>query len=156
MTLHMHRASREQALAAVRAFHAEHCRLPRWREWERASASRPCARTIEWRWGWRELLADALGVRPSAVLVAWDVVPDDRVQAMVTGLRAARDQLRHWPTAAAWDASGRRPTSRTFTWHGGSWREARVAAGPDSTRRSNAVQLRLVGSRSCSDSYHYR
>src|SRR5215831_18616921 len=57
--------SRDQALAAVRAFHAEHGRLPRWREWERATASRPCAKTIDRRWGWRELLAEAVGVRPA-------------------------------------------------------------------------------------------
>jgi hypothetical protein len=31
-------ASRDQALDAARAFHAEHGRLPRWREWERATA----------------------------------------------------------------------------------------------------------------------
>jgi hypothetical protein len=56
----MHPASRDRALAAVRVFHAEHSRLPRRRERERATESRPCAKTIERRWGWRELLAEAL------------------------------------------------------------------------------------------------
>jgi hypothetical protein len=55
----MHPASRDQALAAVRAFHVEHGRLARWREWELADESRPCAKTIDRRWGWRELLAEA-------------------------------------------------------------------------------------------------
>jgi len=32
-------------------FHAERGRLRRWREWELATASRPCAKTIERRWG---------------------------------------------------------------------------------------------------------
>lgn len=32
----MQHASRDQALAAIRQFHAEHGRLPRWREWEQA------------------------------------------------------------------------------------------------------------------------
>ncbi len=45
----MQPASREQALDAVRAFHAERGRLPRWREWERATLTRPCAKTIERR-----------------------------------------------------------------------------------------------------------
>jgi hypothetical protein len=47
----MEPASREQALDAVRAFHAEHGRPPRRREWDRATASRPCTKTIERRWG---------------------------------------------------------------------------------------------------------
>lgn len=58
----MRPAERDQALDAVRRFHAEHGRLPRQQEWERAAADRPCARTIERRWGWRELLAEAVGV----------------------------------------------------------------------------------------------
>ena len=63
----MRPASRDQAFAAVREFHAEHGRLPRWHEWERATSTRPCARTIERRWGWRELLAEAIGTRPNQV-----------------------------------------------------------------------------------------
>jgi hypothetical protein len=69
---------RDQALPAVRAFHAEHARLPRWREWERATDLRPCAKTIERRWGWRELLAEAVGVEPDDVHVSWEAVLDDR------------------------------------------------------------------------------
>jgi hypothetical protein len=55
----MQPASREQALDAVRLFHAERGRLRRWREWECATESRPCAKRIERRWGWREVLAEA-------------------------------------------------------------------------------------------------
>ena len=95
----MHPASRDRALAAVRAFHAEHGRLPRWREWERATSARPCARTIERRWGWRELLAEAIGVRPNDVNVSWEGVLDDRAEAMLAGLSAERDELWRWPTA---------------------------------------------------------
>jgi hypothetical protein len=76
--------SRDQALAAVREFPAEHGRLPRWREWEMATASRPCAKTIERRWGWREpccgllatrwVVADRSGVgRERAAAVSADV-----------------------------------------------------------------------------------
>ena len=101
---HHHRmqpASREQAVVAVRAFHAEHGRLPRWREWERAMASRPCAKTIQRRWGWRELLAEAIGVRPKDVNVSWEAVLDDRAQAMLAALHAVRDELGRWP--ARWE-----------------------------------------------------
>jgi hypothetical protein len=121
-------ASRKRAFAAVRAFHAEHGRLPRWREWERATASRPCAKTIEQRWGWRELLAEAMGVRPAEVDVSWIPVLDDRAEVMLAALRAARDELGRWPTAAKWEASRRRPSRRTFVRHFGDWREACWAA----------------------------
>jgi hypothetical protein len=79
----MHPASREQDLAAVRAFHTEHGRLPRWREWELATESRPCAKTIERRWGWRKLLAEAVGVKPTEVEVSWVLVLDDRADLML-------------------------------------------------------------------------
>jgi hypothetical protein len=121
-------ASRDQALDAVREFHAEHSRLPRWHEWERATASRPCAKTIERRWGWRELLADAIGVRPTEVEVSWVAVLDDRAQQMLAALAAARDELGRWPTAMEWEAARRRPSRRTFVRHFGSWREACWAA----------------------------
>ncbi len=125
----MQPASRDQALNAVRAFHTERGRLPRWREWERATASRPGAKTIERRWGWRELMAEAIGIKPNEVDVSWEAVLDDRAQAMLTELRVARDELGRWPLAAEWDAAGRRPSSRTFARRFGSWAEACRAAG---------------------------
>ncbi len=76
-------ASRTQALDAVRQFQAERGRLPRWREWERATVTRPCAKTIERRWGWRELLAEAIGVKPNQIDISWETVLDDRDQAML-------------------------------------------------------------------------
>ena len=120
--------SRDQALAAVREFHAEHGRLPRWREWEGATASRPCAKTIERRWGWRDLLAEAIGVRVDDIDVLWEAMLDDRAEALLAALRAARDELGRWPTAAEWDRSRRRPSARTFGRHFGGWREACRAA----------------------------
>ena len=120
----MQLASRQQTLDAVRAFHAERGRLPRWHEWERSTAARPCAKTIERRWGWRELLADAIGVQPNHVDVSWEAVLDDRAQVILAALRAARDEFGRWPTAAEWEASGRSPSRRTFVRHFGGWREA--------------------------------
>jgi hypothetical protein len=74
-------------------FHAEHGRLPRWREWEQATAFPPCAKTIERRWDWRERLAEAIGVRPNDLNVSWEAVLDDRAEAMLAELRLARNEL---------------------------------------------------------------
>jgi hypothetical protein len=90
--------------------------------------------TIERRWGRRELLAEALGVRPAEIEVSWVPVLDDRAEKMLAALRAARDELGRWPTAAEWDRSGRRPASRTFVRHFGGWREACWAASGTEAR----------------------
>jgi hypothetical protein len=99
----MHPASRDQALAAVRAFYTERGRLPRCREWERAAPSRPCAKTIERHWRWRELLAEAIGVWPAEIEVSWVPLLHERAQAMLVVLSAAQDEFGRWPTAAARD-----------------------------------------------------
>jgi hypothetical protein len=76
----MHPASRDQALDAVRAFHAEHgppVALARVGARDGLEAVR---QTIERRWGWRELPAEAIGVRPAEVEVSWVPVLDDRAR----------------------------------------------------------------------------
>ena len=126
----MEPASRDQALAAVREFNVEHGRLPRRHEWERATSSRPCAKTIERRWGWHELLAEAIGTEPNQVDRTWETLLDVRVQVILAALAGAREELGRWPTAIEWDRSGRRPSARTFRRHLGGWAEAcRAAAG---------------------------
>ena len=94
----MRPADRDQALDAVRQFHAEHGRLPRQQEWEHATPDRPCARTIERRWGWRVLLAEAIGVEPDG-LELWEGMIDDRARRMLAALIEARDELGRWPFA---------------------------------------------------------
>ncbi len=124
----MRPVSREHAIAAIRQFHAIHGRLPRWREWERATGTTPCAKTIERRWGWRELLAEAIGVQPNQIDASWEGVLDDQAQAMLAALTAARHEFGRWPLASEWEAAGRRPSARTFARHFGGWGEAcRVA-----------------------------
>src|SRR5438067_1212073 len=91
----MRPSDRDQALGAIRSFHTGRGRLPRWREWEQATSVRPCARTIERRWGWRKLLAEAVGAEPDE-LVLWDEVIDDRAAQAVAALREGRDELRRW------------------------------------------------------------
>jgi hypothetical protein len=128
----MRSSTREQALAAVCDFHREDGRLPRRHEWERATPTRPCAKTIERRWGWRELLAEAIGTQSNQVDLSWETLLDARVQVMLAALAAARAELGRWPTAAEWDRSGRRPSARTFVRHLGGWAEACRAAARSS------------------------
>jgi hypothetical protein len=110
-------------LAAIRAFHAEHGRLPRQQEWERAAPDRPCARTIERQWGGRNLLAEAVGVEPDGLEFREGMV-DDRARRMLAALVEARDELGRWPLAEEWEQSGRKPSRRTFVRYFGSWEEA--------------------------------
>jgi hypothetical protein len=97
-------------------------------EWERATGTRPCARTIARRWGWRELLAEAIGVALNQVDTSWETVLEVRTQATLVALNAARDELGRWPQAQEWDAAGSRPSSRTFRRHFGSWADSCLAA----------------------------
>jgi hypothetical protein len=106
---------------------AEHGRPPRWREWEHGHPGR-AQRRSSGRWGWRELLAEAIGVRPKDINVSWEAVLDDRARATLGALRAVRAEPGGGPTAAEWDASGRRPASRTFARQFGNWRAACWAA----------------------------
>src|SRR5262245_48305520 len=71
-------------------------------------------KAIERRWGWRDLLADAIGGQTNQAGSSWEAVLDDRAQIMLAALRAARDELGRWPTREEWDRSGGRPASRTF------------------------------------------
>src|SRR5215471_905882 len=119
----MPRADRNQALDAVRAFHADHGRLPRWQDWEHATPDRPCARTIERRWGWRRLLAQAIDVEADG-LELWEGMTDHRGRVMLAALIEARDELGRWPIAKEWEQSGRKPSRRTFARYFGSWDEA--------------------------------
>jgi hypothetical protein len=120
----MRPTDRAQALDALRAFHTAHGRLPRYREWERTAPDRPCAKTIERRWGWRALLAEAVGVEPDE-LVLWDEVIDERAPKMLAALAEARDELGRWPIAEEWERSGRKPSRRTYVRYFGGWAEAR-------------------------------
>jgi hypothetical protein len=63
----MRPALRDQVLAIVRAFYDRHGRLPFKHEWEHADGERPARRTIERRWGWEELLAEAVEIQPDEV-----------------------------------------------------------------------------------------
>jgi hypothetical protein len=123
----MRPSDRDHALDAIRAFHAAHGRLPRYREWERTAPDRPCAKTIERRWGWRVLPAEAVGVEADE-LVLWDEVIDERASKMLAVLGEARDELGRWPIAEEWEQSGRKPSRRTFVRYFGSWAEACRAA----------------------------
>ncbi len=90
-------------------------------------------------------MPEAIGIKPSQVDVSWKAVLDDRAQAMLIALRAARDELGRWPTAAEWDRSGQRPSRRTFARHFGSWAEAcRAAADHSPIRHETSKALAEV------------
>jgi len=126
----MVQAARDDALDAVRACHADHGRLPRWLEWERAAEDRPCAKTIERRWGWRDVMAEAVGVEADG-LELWEGMADERANRMLAALVEARDELGRWPFAEEWEQSGRKPSRRTFARYFGSWEGAcRAAESP--------------------------
>jgi hypothetical protein len=61
-------ADRAATLAAMQAWVAEYDHLPTRREWEVATPGRPSTRTIDRRWGWQELIAEASSRRLDAVL----------------------------------------------------------------------------------------
>jgi hypothetical protein len=121
-------AARDQVLDLICAFHAEHGRLPRWLEWEHAAEDRPCARTIERRWGWRNVMAEAVGVEVDG-LELWEGMVDERARRMLSALAEARDELGRWPFAEEWEQSGRKPSRRSFVRYFGSWEEACGATG---------------------------
>jgi hypothetical protein len=125
-------ASRDQVVALVREFYDRHGRLPFKQEWEHADGERPTRRTIERRWGWEELLADAVDIEPDEVEDAFK--SEDRYVAMKRALRLARQGLGRWPGANEWERSGRRPSRRTYIRWFGSWEQAIWAAARDTIR----------------------
>ena len=122
----MRPADYEDAVEAVREWHAMHGRLPRRPEWERAERGRPTTRTIDRRWGWDGLMAKASG-RPPAQLRQAEF--RERQRQLLLKLRAARDELGRWPASLEWDRAGRdQVSSRSYARIFGSWEAARRAA----------------------------
>jgi formylglycine-generating enzyme required for sulfatase activity len=120
------RADQEQAIEAVREWYAKHGRLPTRPEWERAARGRPTTRTIDRRWGWDKLMAEASGRRLARLRQA---ELSERRRQLLLRLRAARDELGRWPTSREWDrAGGDKVTSRSYARIFGSWEAARRAA----------------------------
>jgi hypothetical protein len=82
----MRPASRDQVVATIREFYDQHGRLPFKHEWEHADGERPTRRTIERRWGWEKLLAEAIDVEPDDVEDAFK--SEDRYVALVDSIGA--------------------------------------------------------------------
>jgi Homing endonuclease associated repeat len=119
-------ADQEQAIEAVREWYAKHSRLPRRQEWERAARGRPTTRTIDRRWGWDKLMAKASGQRPAQLRHA---ELNERRRELLLRLRAARDELGHWPSSREWErATADHLSSRSYARAFGSWAAACRAA----------------------------
>jgi hypothetical protein len=121
----MRESRREDAVVAVRAWYAAHSRLPSYREWVKAAPGRPTSRTIARRWGWEELIAEALSVRVAAV-------PNTRREArrmtLLRVLATVHEETGFWPTGKEWERAGCRPSRRTYVRAFGSWQAACEAA----------------------------
>lgn len=96
-----------------------------------------CASSVR-RWGWRELLAEAIHIEPDG-LELWEGVVDDRANSMLAALVEARDELGRWPFAEEWEQSGRKPSSWTVVRYFGNWEAARTGLA----RSSSGLDLRV-------------
>jgi hypothetical protein len=120
-------ADRDRTLTAMQDWAAGHGRLPTRHEWEWAAPGRPSTRTIDRRWGWQKLVAEAGG--PSLAQVR-KVERQGRRQQLLLALSEAAAELGRWPTADEWElATPAHAARRTFVRHFGSWDEACRAAG---------------------------
>ncbi len=139
----MRRADYEEAIEAVREWYAKHGQLPRRPEWERAERGRPTTRTINRRWGWDRLMAEASGRRPAQLRQAEF---RERRRQLLLRLRAARDELGRWPASREWDrAPADHVSSRSYARIFGSWEAAKRAAArltPQADTSSASVHLR--------------
>jgi SOS-response transcriptional repressor LexA len=141
----------DEAVDAVREWLEEHGRPPTWSEWAKAAEGRPTSKTVQRRWGWHQLLAEATGVSPEQVreLMEWRVGRQGAhrtQQRMLEMLKAAGAELGRSPAWAEWEQAGgqTRPPAKTVARRLGSWTRALEEAGLDfaARRRSEAWQLK--------------
>ncbi len=89
-----------------------HGRMPHEREWERAEEGRPCARTVRRRWGWYELMADALDVDLAEILELEGQVEERGIMPrrprrlrrdLLGAMIEYRDRWDCWPSGRDWE-----------------------------------------------------
>ena len=124
----------------MRAWIHVHGQLPHERDWERAEEGRPCARTVRRRWGWYELMADALDVDLAEILELQGQVDERgamprrprRLRGDLLGaIIAYRDRWDCWPSGNDWErATFEHPARRTYVRC-----ECSAAGGSPSRRR---------------------
>jgi len=148
----MKRVRRADVVAAMLAWFERHGRMPMWDDWQHAAPGRPCAKTVERRWGWERLRAQALGVSRQGIReMRARAHPDGlgsrwREQALIEALIHHRRDHGEWPSGNAWEAAtATHPARRTYVRRFGSW-DAAVAAA-ERARRAGAGQRRRSGTR---------
>ena len=113
---------RDQVLSALRRWHRQHGYVPTQREWdESAGGSRPWSRTIQRRWGWHAVWAEALGVdqMQSSRKNTWPR------RAMIQALLKAHAENGAWPSGKSWEVmTAEHPARRTYVRRFGSWAAA--------------------------------
>ena len=138
------------AVQAMRAWVHALGRLPCERDWEHAEQERPCARTVRRRWGWYELMADALDIDLAEILelegqlVERGVLPrrPRRPRGDLLGaLIAYRELCGYWPSGRDWErATPEHPPRRTYVRRFGSWRAAIDAAEKELRRHKRRMR----------------
>lgn len=118
-----------------------HGRVPMWDDWEHATQGRPCAKTVERRWGWDAFRAEAVGVsRRKLSEVAARARPgfSGRGWPGATVLRPLIEHYAregHWPGGNQWEAAtAEHPSRRTYVRRFGSWQQAVDAAARELSR----------------------
>ena len=122
-------------------------RLPCTRDWEHAASGRPCARTVRRRWGWYELMADALDIDLAEILELEGQLlergllprrPRRPREDLLGALIAYRELCGYWPSGRDWDrATPEHP-------RGGRTSGGSVAGGPPLTQRRRSCDDRSV------------
>ncbi len=134
-----------QALDAMRNWCVKNGRPPREAEWARATLDRPAARTVRRRWGWYQLIADALGIGLDELLELGGqpgyrsqrpVIPHWRMNEALQAMIGHKDRTGQWPSRRSWEgATAEHPAARTYVRRLGSWALAVEAADRERRRR---------------------
>jgi hypothetical protein len=144
-----------EAVQAMRAWIGAHGRLPHERDWERAEEGRPCARTVRRRWGWYELMADALDVDLAEILELEGQVEERGIMPrrprrlrrdLLGAMIEYHDRWDCWPVGSDWErATFEHPARRTYLRRFGSWQLAVEAAERERRRLTRGRQRQAAG-----------
>lgn len=122
------RHHRAQVVERLRSWQQDRGRLPFWDEWDRTAPDRPTAKTIERRWGWSELRAEAAGMPAehfSSRAGRWDRAHIVRAMRDWTACHGRLPVTRDWERA-----SEEHPNQRTVVRVFGGWLNALMVAFP--------------------------
>jgi hypothetical protein len=145
-----------EAVQAMRDWIREHGQLPHERDWERSEKGRPCARTVRRRWGWYELMADALDIDLAEILELEGQIEERGIlprrprrlrRDLLGAMIAFHDRWDRWPSGSDWErATLEHPARGTYVRRFGSWPLAVEAADRERRRLKRGRQHPAAGS----------